>query len=277
MPSRRRVGALIAGLPCAHAEFCYSQPDDGDRLGDDYTIRGHLSAETLGPLSIPSHADAYLCGPVGFMDQLSAVLSGLGIDRARIFTEPFGAHDAITPGVVGHATAPPHLPAGPPGTGPAVSFARSNLTANWGSGYASLLEFAEACGVPVRWSCRTGVCHTCETPLLSGIGRLLARTRRPARRRQRAGVLHPTPGRPRSGPLNPGRALRRRACGAFAHGTESCPISPFVPAAPTALGCTAQGSDAWFGLATHRAVTAPLASPATTPREAWRGAMCESP
>jgi ferredoxin len=22
--------------------------------------------------------------------------------------------------------------------------------------------------VPVRWSCRTGVCHTCETDLLSG-------------------------------------------------------------------------------------------------------------
>jgi ferredoxin len=27
---------------------------------------------------------------------------------------------------------------------------------------------AEACDVPTRWSCRTGVCHTCSTPLLSG-------------------------------------------------------------------------------------------------------------
>jgi ferredoxin len=35
--------------------------------------------------------------------------------------------------------------------------------------YASLLELAEACDVRVRWSCRrTGVCHTCETGLLSG-------------------------------------------------------------------------------------------------------------
>jgi ferredoxin len=49
-----------------------------------------------------------------------------------------------------------------------VSFARSNVTASWGPEYASLLEFAEACDVPVQWSCRTGVCHTCETPLLSG-------------------------------------------------------------------------------------------------------------
>ena len=30
------------------------------------------------------------------------------------------------------------------------------------------LELAEACDVPVRWSCRTGVCHTCETTLIAG-------------------------------------------------------------------------------------------------------------
>ena len=38
----------------------------------------------------------------------------------------------------------------------------------WRPDWHSLLEFAEACDVPVRWSCRTGVCHTCVTPLLSG-------------------------------------------------------------------------------------------------------------
>ena len=53
-------------------------------------------------------------------------------------------------------------------TGPPVAFARSGLTVPWDQGYASLLELAEACDVPVRWSCRTGVCHTCETALLSG-------------------------------------------------------------------------------------------------------------
>jgi ferredoxin len=31
-----------------------------------------------------------------------------------------------------------------------------------------LLELAEACDVPVRWSCRTGVCHTCMTGLIGG-------------------------------------------------------------------------------------------------------------
>jgi len=38
----------------------------------------------------------------------------------------------------------------------------------WDPGFPSLLELAEACDIPVRWSCRTGVCHTCESGLVSG-------------------------------------------------------------------------------------------------------------
>ena len=38
----------------------------------------------------------------------------------------------------------------------------------WRSGDQTLLELAEACDVPVRWSCRTGVCHSCESGLISG-------------------------------------------------------------------------------------------------------------
>ena len=45
---------------------------------------------------------------------------------------------------------------------------RSGLDVRWGDRFASILELAEACDVPVRWSCRTGVCHTCETGLLDG-------------------------------------------------------------------------------------------------------------
>jgi ferredoxin len=38
----------------------------------------------------------------------------------------------------------------------------------WADGYGSVLELAEACDVPTRWSCRSGVCHTCVTAVLSG-------------------------------------------------------------------------------------------------------------
>ena len=49
-----------------------------------------------------------------------------------------------------------------------IEFARSDVTVPWSHDYASLLELAEACDVPVRWSCRTGVCHNCETGLIAG-------------------------------------------------------------------------------------------------------------
>jgi ferredoxin len=122
----------------------------------------------LARLDLPRDAEAYICGPAAFMAEMSAALADLGIDRARVRTEIFGATPASTPGIAAQAARPPHPPAGDPGGGPEVAFARSGLTVRWGAGYASLLELAEACDVPVRWSCRTGVCHSCETNLMSG-------------------------------------------------------------------------------------------------------------
>jgi ferredoxin len=49
-----------------------------------------------------------------------------------------------------------------------VTFARSGVSTPFPDRSSSLLELAEACDVPTRWACRTGVCHTCETGLLSG-------------------------------------------------------------------------------------------------------------
>jgi ferredoxin-NADP reductase/MOSC domain-containing protein YiiM len=160
--------SLLAQLPLANAAVFYSAPEDSDRLGDDYTTRGHVSTDAIRQLSLPIDADVYLCGPAGYMDQLTTLLRDVGIDPHRIYSEPFGAHDAITPGVVARMAVAPHPPSGPAGSGPSVSFARSKLTANWDASCTSLLEFAEACAVPVQWSCRTGVCHTCETSVLSG-------------------------------------------------------------------------------------------------------------
>jgi ferredoxin len=62
----------------------------------------------------------------------------------------------------------PHPPAGQLGDGPTIAFARGDLTIPWSTAYGTLLELAESCDVPVRRSCRTGVCHTCETTLVAG-------------------------------------------------------------------------------------------------------------
>jgi ferredoxin len=127
-----------------------------------------LSADLLRGLDLPPNAEAYLCGPAGFLTDVAAALVAVGVAPSRIHTEVFGSQGSLTPGIAPVPSRPPHPPAGPPGAGPAVSFARSDLAVAWGDGYGSLLDLAEACDVPTRWSCRTGVCHTCESGLLSG-------------------------------------------------------------------------------------------------------------
>jgi len=165
-PFAAEARSLLAGLASGHRYVCYSRPGAGDVEGRDYQTRGHLSASVLAGLGVPRDADAYICGPAAFMAEISAALADLGI--GRVHTEIFGAAPAQTPGIAPLAARPPHPPPGEPAAGPLIEFARSSLTVHWDPGQASLLELAEACDVPVRWSCRTGVCHTCETGLLSG-------------------------------------------------------------------------------------------------------------
>lgn len=159
--------ALVDQLPHSHSHIFYSQPTPADRIGIQFTERGRLSSEALAGLNLPCDADAYLCGPSAFMNDLGAGLATYGLDPSRVHSELFGAAAALTPGIAA-TSKPPHLPTGLPGPGPEVQFARSGLSAPWGPPSTSLLEFAETCDVPTRWSCRTGVCHTCETALLSG-------------------------------------------------------------------------------------------------------------
>ncbi len=159
---------LLSQLPNARSQVWYSRPAPGDLEGRDYGLLGRLSVDSFGDLGVPRDADAYLCGPSELMQNITTALVAYGIDRARIRTEIFGAGPSMTPGIVGTTARPPHVPDDASGTGPSVSFARSGLTVRWDSRYGSLLELAEACSVPTRWSCRTGVCHNCESGLLSG-------------------------------------------------------------------------------------------------------------
>jgi ferredoxin len=102
------------------------------------------------------------------MADMRQALADAGLDPARIHSELFGALAAINPGLTARPARLPHQPPGPPGTGPKVTFARSGITTAFPATGGSVLDLADACDVPTRWSCRTGVCHTCVTPLLSG-------------------------------------------------------------------------------------------------------------
>jgi ferredoxin-NADP reductase/MOSC domain-containing protein YiiM/ferredoxin len=167
-PFAAEARALLASLRNVRTHVYYSRPDPSDVEGRDFDSAGRLSASLLAELEPPRDAEAYLCGPTPFMDEISAALAAMGLDAARIHTEPFGPAPGQTPGIAARSARTPHPPAGHPGDGPTIEFARSNLAIPWSSDYTSLLELAEACDVPVRWSCRTGVCHSCETTLIAG-------------------------------------------------------------------------------------------------------------
>jgi ferredoxin-NADP reductase len=160
--------ALLTSLPHSRSYTCYSAPALTDRTALDYDTAGRLDMDVLQRLGVPRDAEFYLCGPAAFMTDLTAGLAAWGVAAHDIHTEIFGAAPSKTPGIAAAARRPSHLPEGPAGTGPLVSFARSGLDVPWNSARQSLLELAEACDVPVRWACRTGVCHSCETALIGG-------------------------------------------------------------------------------------------------------------
>jgi len=155
-------------LPHCRSRILYSRPGPEDRLGLEFDATGRLGIAVLEGLGVPRDADFYLCGPSAFLDDLTAGLAAWGVATNRIHKEIFGPGESLTPGISAEPARPVHAPAGPAGRGPRVSFARSGLTVRWDAKYQNLLELAEACDVPVRWSCRTGVCHNCESGLISG-------------------------------------------------------------------------------------------------------------
>jgi ferredoxin-NADP reductase/MOSC domain-containing protein YiiM len=159
---------LLRSLPHSRSLIAYSRPENGDRPGKDYDVQGRLDLALLKQNNVPTTADFYLCGPASFLADITAGLKSWDVADARIHSEIFGAGPSITPGIASTTPLPPHSPSGTIGTGPSVSFTRSGLTVPWNSQYRSLLEFAEACSIPVRWSCRTGVCHMCESGLIDG-------------------------------------------------------------------------------------------------------------
>jgi ferredoxin-NADP reductase/MOSC domain-containing protein YiiM len=159
--------SLLKQLSRARAYVVYSRPVATDRVGVDFDAPGHIDVGLLEKIGVSRNSDFYLCGPSSFLQNMRDGLRNWSVLAENVHTEMFGALESITPGMaqVEHT---PHLPQGPPGSGPPVSFARSGITVAWDPKFASLLELAEACDVPVRWSCRTGVCHTCMTGLIGG-------------------------------------------------------------------------------------------------------------
>jgi len=166
-PFAEESRSLLKQLSRGRGYIVYSRPAATDQVGTDFDAPGHIDAALLKRIGVSERSDFYLCGPSSFLQNMRDGLQTWGVPADDVHTEIFGALESITPGMaqVAHT---PHQPQGPPGSGPPVSFARSGIIVTWDSKFTSLLELAEACDVPVRWSCRTGVCHTCMTGLIAG-------------------------------------------------------------------------------------------------------------
>jgi ferredoxin-NADP reductase/MOSC domain-containing protein YiiM len=162
------VDRRLGGLEHAHRLVAYSRPMPDRAPDEHFDLTGRLTAELLDTASVPVDADYYLCGPKSFMEAFSAALTARGVRPERVSTEVFGTVATLAPGVSEGDRRAPHAPDGSAGRGPAVTFTHSNLTVPWDPSYQSLLELAEACDVPVSFGCRIGVCHYCESGLLTG-------------------------------------------------------------------------------------------------------------
>jgi ferredoxin-NADP reductase/MOSC domain-containing protein YiiM/ferredoxin len=168
-PFAREVRRLMHALSNGRSYVCYTKPDTSDKTGEDFDATGRFSRSVFDQLALPRDADVYLCGPTRFMADMKEALTVFGVAPERVHIEIFNGGEPMTPGVFGATTRAPHPPGEEANTGPLLSFARSGISAHWdASRYGSILEMAEACDVPVRWACRTGVCHNCESGLVSG-------------------------------------------------------------------------------------------------------------
>ncbi|PBB64635.1 oxidoreductase [Mesorhizobium sp. WSM4312] len=166
---RDEVAGLVATRPGLRAHYCYRFPSERDRARGHFHSEGMISKDVLQRLLPIDDYDFYLCGPPPFMRAVYVMLRGLGVPKPRIAYEFFGPATVLEPDA---ARAPPALaqqariePAGEVAT---VEFRKSGLTAVWDGKVASLLDFAEDQGLAPEFSCRSGICGTCKSRLVSG-------------------------------------------------------------------------------------------------------------
>jgi ferredoxin-NADP reductase len=134
----------------------------GSGLSDVYP--GRIDDALLNA-AIPdaAHTIAMICGPQPMIDRMRELLLARGMPPAQVRAEAFEAAVAVAASAAdGHAPAPA---AGE--SAHDVTCERSRRTVRVAAGQ-SLLEAAEAAGVAIESLCRSGVCGTCRTRVVSG-------------------------------------------------------------------------------------------------------------
>ncbi|MGY6277961.1 MOSC domain-containing protein [Methylomonas sp. MgM2] len=121
------------------------------------TRPGRIDDDLLAELDTDT-ANFFLCGPLGFPDQVEAMLQQAGVSESRIRVEAFAARSANAIRFTPAATGAEHT----------VTFEKSGFSVQWTAEQGTLLDLAEACGLRPPFACRAGTCQSCATTLVSG-------------------------------------------------------------------------------------------------------------
>ena len=106
------VRQLLGMLARGRSQIWYSRPAADDRAGRDYDATGRLGMGAFEQLGVPRDGDFYICGPAGFLGDLSAGLTAWGVPSDRVHSELFSGGPSLTPGVGATPPRAPHQPAG---------------------------------------------------------------------------------------------------------------------------------------------------------------------
>lgn len=157
---------LNRAFPNVHLVVFYSQPSQTCQKGFDYDFVGRVSVAGIKSFLKARDYEFYVCGPAAMIPTITSDLRAWGVPSTNIFSESFGAGPTVP--IVQNAERPASNSHHVTASGIRVQFARSGKKVGWSGRQSSLLELVEACGVPVRYGCRSGQCGTCKTGLRSG-------------------------------------------------------------------------------------------------------------
>jgi len=104
---------------------------------------------SLAPLS--RDGLVYACGPGAMIEAVVEAAAARGLGDSAVITESFGTGSVAMDGARAR-----------------ISFARSGRTVQWTPSEGSLLDLAISSGIDVSYSCRSGICGSCEAPVLAG-------------------------------------------------------------------------------------------------------------
>lgn len=153
-----RLRAIAEADPRVSVHVALSRPAPEDKLGEHYHSAGRVSLDTLRRALPSSNYDYFLCGPGPMMQSIVVDLLEWGVPDSAIHFEAFGpASVNLEAGALVERA-----------IGSAVRFGADGQPLVWDGKHATLLDLAEAIGVPIASGCRAGNCGACRVRVVEG-------------------------------------------------------------------------------------------------------------